>query len=215
MSTSIYVTQEAAKQEMIRRLDGDLSDLRRLTMRRHGSGYAIEFEAETLPLPLTFAPGVERTELQGTARIDSGPPTTSAISVEGPEPGGRGSTLASCADGQEPQPGTDRPTRSALPEIHTEPLQIVVMVHEQDFRRDQISGVIDSDPIKPLNRQITIETHDLPDDAWSALMAAARAKRLVRLAVRLIVSGDHTTNRSRVVATQMIGTAQPAQQALF
>lgn len=46
-------------------------------------------------------------------------------------------------------------------------------------------------------------------------MGTARAKQPIRLAVRSIVSGEHRINRSRVVATQVIGATQSAQQSLF
>lgn len=89
------------------------------------------------------------------------------------------------------------------------------MVHDQNFRRDVISAEIESDPGPYLRRQISIETHDLPEEEWSALMTIARAKQPVRLTVRLMLSGEHRIHRSRVVASQVIGATQSAQQTLF
>lgn len=214
MTTSIYRTLKEAKQEMLRRLNEDLSDVLRLVLRRHGSGYAVDYQTESLPLPL--GPGGKILGPQGTDPVDGEQPSGSGNRGEDEDEGpsnGPGTPPGSPRRKQENTRGGE-PTTPAPPEISDDPLEVTVVVHEQDFRRDhtkaQIEGVVPY-----LARQITIEIHELCEDEWTTLMQAAREKQPVRLKVRLIVSAEHRVNRSRVVATHLIGITQSAQVSLF
>jgi hypothetical protein len=200
------LTQIDAAREMMRIIDAYMPNLVRMTLSRQGSDYSLVYEIEQPKLPLDSDSGGEIAGPQSTGALDHGQPITTMSGGHGPTipPGNAG--------GNSGETGGDESTTSAPPEIDDDPFDIVVMVHDQDFRRDQVSAEIESGRGPYLQRQVKIETRDLPQEEWSMLMGTARAKQPVRLAVRLIVSGEHRTNRSRVVATQVIGAAQ---QSLF
>jgi len=209
---TFFDTLNQAMQEMLRRLDEVRPCLLRLLLRPHGSQYAVEYHAEPLRLPFDSDPdpGAVIAGPQGIGPT-GGEQASDSMDADGRS--GSGPIIPpGNAGGNNDETGGDESTTLAPPEIGDDPIDILVIVHEQNFRQDVISAVLQSDPGPYLRRQISIETHDLPRKEWSALMETAREKQPVFLTVRLIVSGEHRIHRSRVVASQVIGAAQ---QSLF